>query len=411
MTGEAFVVGTGVICSIGNSAAQCSASFRAGLSGYALSSVQGRTHEDLRLALVPELDLEPLSPALESESLSCRERRMLRLGGEALRSLENLTGPLFLALPEPRPAVLGGLRVRDDFLALLGAQAEVHFDPRTSKTFALGRAGGFFALQAGLAALRAGAPQVLVGGIETCLDLRLLSWLETERRLLADGVRDGFTPGEAAAFLCLSARRSTASDAVIRAVGTAEDPGHRYSEEPALGSGLSAALDAMQWRSQRLPPVRTCFAGLNGESFGAKAWGWRTCDITRCSSPSSRSSTRQTSMETWARRRPRCCSRWPTRRSGTRSGPHPRWSGQHRTTPRAAPPISRTRSELSGTERVRYVRATAQTVFANTRGVTHKQSNGISTVFPDVCKTPMPSGPPVPMPSRASASSCSTPST
>ncbi|HEY6882345.1 MAG TPA: hypothetical protein VI299_30145 [Polyangiales bacterium] len=29
----------------------------------------------------------------------------------------------------------------------------------------------------------------------------------------------------------------------------------------------------MQWRNARLAPVRTCFAGLNGESFGAKAWG------------------------------------------------------------------------------------------------------------------------------------------
>ena len=39
-----------------------------------------------------------------------------------------------------------------------------------------------------------------------------------------------------------------------------------------------------------------------------------------------------------------------------------------------------------------------QTVFANTRGITHQGSGGMSTVFPDVCNTPMPSGPPVPMP-------------
>ncbi|MDB4985155.1 MAG: hypothetical protein JWN04_333 [Myxococcaceae bacterium] len=39
-----------------------------------------------------------------------------------------------------------------------------------------------------------------------------------------------------------------------------------------------------------------------------------------------------------------------------------------------------------------------QTVFANKRGITHQGSGGMSTVFPDVCLTPMPSGPPVPMP-------------
>jgi hypothetical protein len=39
----------------------------------------------------------------------------------------------------------------------------------------------------------------------------------------------------------------------------------------------------------------------------------------------------------------------------------------------------------------------ASTVLANGRGVAHQQSGGMSTVFPDVCKTPTPSGP-VPLP-------------
>jgi hypothetical protein len=38
------------------------------------------------------------------------------------------------------------------------------------------------------------------------------------------------------------------------------------------------------------------------------------------------------------------------------------------------------------------------TVFANFRGVVHKASGGMSTVFPDVCKTPAPPAPPVPIP-------------
>jgi Domain of unknown function (DUF4150) len=40
----------------------------------------------------------------------------------------------------------------------------------------------------------------------------------------------------------------------------------------------------------------------------------------------------------------------------------------------------------------------AQTVFANTRGVVHQSSGGMSMVFPDVCKTPTPSGAIVPLP-------------
>jgi uncharacterized Zn-binding protein involved in type VI secretion len=39
------------------------------------------------------------------------------------------------------------------------------------------------------------------------------------------------------------------------------------------------------------------------------------------------------------------------------------------------------------------------TVFANAMGFSHQKSGGISTVFPDVCKTPTPGGPvPIPYP-------------
>ncbi|MFO0616574.1 MAG: DUF4150 domain-containing protein [Polyangiaceae bacterium] len=41
----------------------------------------------------------------------------------------------------------------------------------------------------------------------------------------------------------------------------------------------------------------------------------------------------------------------------------------------------------------------AATVKVNMRTVVHKKSNGVSTAFPDVCKTPSPAGPiPIPYP-------------
>lgn len=46
-----------------------------------------------------------------------------------------------------------------------------------------------------------------------------------------------------------------------------------------------------------------------------------------------------------------------------------------------------------------------QTTFANARGIVHKGSNGISIVFPDVCKTPTPGGPvPIPYPNIGKSS-------
>lgn len=39
-----------------------------------------------------------------------------------------------------------------------------------------------------------------------------------------------------------------------------------------------------------------------------------------------------------------------------------------------------------------------QTTFANALGIAHKGSGGMSPVFPDVCKTPAPPAPPIPIP-------------
>ncbi|QDE67983.1 hypothetical protein BHS05_13815 [Myxococcus xanthus] len=47
----------------------------------------------------------------------------------------------------------------------------------------------------------------------------------------------------------------------------------------------------------------------------------------------------------------------------------------------------------------------ASSVFVNFRGVVHQGSGGMNTVFPDVCKTPTPSGPvPIPYPNIGKSS-------
>ena len=49
-----------------------------------------------------------------------------------------------------------------------------------------------------------------------------------------------------------------------------------------------------------------------------------------------------------------------------------------------------------------------QTTFANSRGIAHKKSGGMSIAFPDVCKTPTPGGPiPMPYPNLGMASDTS----
>lgn len=270
---DCSIVRTGVVCSIGAGAPQLSASFRCGLSGYVESALIDGQGRSLTMALVPDVVLDPLALELDSEPLSDRERSMLRLAGTALRQIAPPVTPpcpVFLALPERRPACTNALD--PSFLEKLGIQAGIRFNDAASECFELGRAGGMHALRAGIAALESGRQHVLVGGVDTYIDLRLLADLEPEKRLLVADVKDGFVPGEAAAFLLLS-RMAAEGATVVRAVGTAEDPGHRYSEEPALGEGLSAALEDAIARHGEQAQVRTCFSGLNGESFGAKEWG------------------------------------------------------------------------------------------------------------------------------------------
>lgn len=49
-----------------------------------------------------------------------------------------------------------------------------------------------------------------------------------------------------------------------------------------------------------------------------------------------------------------------------------------------------------------------QTTFADSRGIAHKGSGGMSIAFPDVCKTPSPAGPvPIPYPNIGKASDTS----
>jgi 3-oxoacyl-[acyl-carrier-protein] synthase-1 len=240
----------------------------------------GRGPEPLVMALVPEVHVEPLQPALDLRDLRDRERRMLRLGGMAFEQLKISAAsflerrlPLFLALPEPNPGKPA--HSTRGFVEYLGQQANVGFDVDRSQCFEVGRAGGLLALQAGMAALAAGRDEVLVGGIDSCLDLSWIAQLDAERRLLRADVGDGFVPGEAAAFLLLSRSGGRTEDALsqVLAVGSAEDPGHRYSDAPALGSGLASALESAWAGVGSIAPIKTCFAGLSGESFGAKEWG------------------------------------------------------------------------------------------------------------------------------------------
>ena len=285
----AVVLASSVLCAAGRGPEQLWASVRAGIARIGSSRVMDRNFEPIRMGLVPEDALEPeLLPELESLPLPSRARRMLRLGAPALRTLLESAGPspvrLFLGLPQLPVAEAQWLK---GFALHLGKLAGMQIDSANSRVVPSGRAAALGALELALDALeRDPARPVIVGGVDTFLDSRLLAALDAEGRILSSRVMDGFIPGEGAGFLVLADATLTTSFAklpdeaqsettvTVEAAASTSDPCHRSGTEPARGEGLAQAMDLLRNRLRNATePVGTTFAGLNGESFDAKAWG------------------------------------------------------------------------------------------------------------------------------------------
>jgi len=280
----AEILAVGMVTPVGASAAQTAASVRAGIARLAESYVADRFGEPLVMGLVDLEQLPPLVDQLEEREISIRHQRLARLGAVALRealvSTPHDPVPLLLGLPEPR----GEARhpIGSEMIEMLATQSGLAFDLSCSAAYPLGRAAGLVALDEALALLDRGrAPAVLVGAVDSYLDVRLLEALDGEGRLRSGEPSDGFVPGEGAAFLLLApARRGRGhgSPALARVagVGRGHEAGHLYSSEPHRGDGLAAAFRAaLDAGAQGDPPARVAciYAGLNGESYWGKESG------------------------------------------------------------------------------------------------------------------------------------------
>lgn len=279
----AEILTAGLVTPVGLTAGSSAAAVRAGITRLRETAIYSRKLKPLLAGFLDEAHLPELPEEVRraTRTVTMRHQRMLRLAVGALREAARgcpVPPPLLLALPEPSPGVPAPGAT--DFLTHLMDFSGVPLDKKQSQLFPQGRAGGFFALQEALRLLSSGRVRhVLVGGVDSLLDLSLLSALDAEERLRGHGLSDGLIPGEGAAFLLLglsergwSGQRSI--HARIMGVGTGHEEGHRYSEKPYRGEGLARAFQLL---FESLPPsaprVRCVYTGMNGESFWAKEWG------------------------------------------------------------------------------------------------------------------------------------------
>jgi 3-oxoacyl-[acyl-carrier-protein] synthase-1 len=237
-----------------------------------------RRFEPIQMGLVPEDALGALTPEIDGLPLPSRARRLLQLAAPSFEATGKDVGrpvPVFIGLPALTPTEAPWILHVPAYLQKL---TKVAVDLQRSSIVPHGRAAGLMALELAFNAVQTDPnATVIVGGVDTYLDLLLLSSLEGEQRILGPRVMDGFIPGEGAAFCVLSgagaAKRNT-PHTIVNAVASTMDPGHRYGTEPAKGEGLALAVNHVRQRAGPLPgPIATTFAGFNGESFDAKLWG------------------------------------------------------------------------------------------------------------------------------------------
>ena len=193
----AALLAVGMVTAVGMGARQTAASVRAGISRFAETSIYDKRFQPFKMALLPDDALPPLEPSLEEViGLTARQIRMLRLAAPALREVLMEAPnpdqiPIFIGTPKAFPGRHDP--AGEKFLSHLATQSGLKFNVVQSKTFPNGRAAGLLALKHGLDWIVSGKTKfVVVGGVDTYLDLYLLGTLDMEGRILAEGVMDGF---------------------------------------------------------------------------------------------------------------------------------------------------------------------------------------------------------------------------
>ena len=276
---NAYICGMGALTPVGLNARQTAASVRAGISRSQESDIYDKHFEPFVLSLLPDEELPHLVKEIEEKvGLTSRQIRLLRLAAPAIQqALEDMKNtekvPLLLGAPESFAGRMPA--ITDDFMIDLIKQAGLPLDRTRSEILPLGRAAGLAAMEKAIDLLAEGASHVLVGGVDTCLDLYLLGTLDSENRILGPRVMDGFIPGEGAAFLLLGKTRPYGEKESIGVFAAAQgfEEGYLYSEETYKGDGLSDAFAATFEKMPEPPKIQTVMAGLNGENYGAKEWG------------------------------------------------------------------------------------------------------------------------------------------
>lgn len=277
----------GMVTPLGASAESTAAMVRAGVSACKYTGFYLEEDDYIRMGLVPDellencLSEERLTGDYKNRKCTMRQIRLLQLAKVALTQLlpnlpKNVELPLFIAGPEPM--VAGERLIDSQFIENLASQSGASINLAMSRVISTGRAAGLSAVNLAFRLFENSENNLaIVAGVDTFYDWESLQLLQQEDRLLGGGCKDGFIPGEGAAFLLVSKQKIALSKGNTKSIclyeaGTGNELGHRKSQHPYRGDGLAGALTAALNNAQ-IGKVKTMYSSMNGENFFAKEHG------------------------------------------------------------------------------------------------------------------------------------------
>ncbi len=231
------IQGTGLVTSVGLSAAASCAAIRAALSNHTDTRFKNDTGEWIIGAQVA-LD----EPWRGKDKLV----QMLRLAvAECLKDEPPpapKTLPLLLCVAEEdRAGRLEGLG--EDLFVEVSRELDLEFHPELSAVIAYGRVGGAVALSRARQVLdEHGVTHVLIAAADSLLVWPTLFSYQQQGRLLTLDNSNGFIPGEGAAAVLVGAGEGSQLSLFCVGLGFAEETATVTKDEPLKGAGLTTAI-------------------------------------------------------------------------------------------------------------------------------------------------------------------------
>jgi 3-oxoacyl-[acyl-carrier-protein] synthase-1 len=253
------VLGSGLVCGVGLTAAESCAAIRCGLNNFQETRFIGRAGDWIVGSAVtleePWRGLPKLARMATRAVADC-------LAAAAPVPPDRV--PVLLAIAEPerpgRPEALDRL-VFELMEEMLGHKLHPH-----SRVVPQGRIGGAVALLgARRLLLEARHPRVVVAGVDSLLSGPALAAWEAADRLLTRDNSNGFIPGEAAGAVLLGPHTEEAGAALLlRGLGFAVEPAPLGSGRPMRAEGLVQAIRAALADADM--PLHACDARITDAS-------------------------------------------------------------------------------------------------------------------------------------------------